>query len=119
MPKFTITHYGLQPDGVTKETEVEAETEMLACALALTEFRQAGATIDDHDPVDASEGGAAPSSNHVSDVAMRPMRPERRPARQGRRVERVEARQLNPGADGLARLVTCLLVERSSAVYLH
>ena len=68
MPKFTITHYGLQPDGVTKETEVEAETEMLACALALTEFRQVGAVIDDHDPVDASEGGAAPSSNRVSEV---------------------------------------------------
>lgn len=68
MPKFTITHYGLQKDGVTKETEVEAETEMLACALALTEFRNAGAIIDDHDPVDASLGGAAPSSNRVSDV---------------------------------------------------
>jgi hypothetical protein len=68
MPKFTITHFGLQPAGVTKQTEVEAETEMLACALALTEFRQAGAVIDDHDPVDASEGGAAPSTNRVSDV---------------------------------------------------
>ena len=68
MPKFTVTHYGLQQDGVTKSTEVEAETEMLACALALTEFRQAAAVIDDHDPVDASLGGAAPSSNRVADV---------------------------------------------------
>jgi hypothetical protein len=68
MPKFTVTHYGLQKDGVTKMTEVEAETEMLACALALAEFRLAGAVIDDHDPVDASEDGAAPSSNRVKDV---------------------------------------------------
>ena len=68
MPKFTITHYGLQKDGVTKETEVEAESEMLACALALSEFRNAGAIVDDHDPVDVSQGGAAPSSNRVSDV---------------------------------------------------
>jgi hypothetical protein len=68
MPKFTITHYGLQKDGVTKETVVEAETEMLACALALTEFRNAGAVIDEHDPVDASEGGSAPSQSRVSEV---------------------------------------------------
>jgi hypothetical protein len=68
MPKFTVTHFGLQKDGVTKETEVEAESEMLACALALTEFRQAGAVIDDQDLVDASQGGSAPSSYKVSDV---------------------------------------------------